>query len=74
MTHLYPLMLNDLTNIFIFNRQWLVDNNSTADRDAAKNIEGHATHHANGTGPSRWKHRAGRVATQGQAPPQPDHN
>lgn len=51
MTHPYPLMLNDLTNIFIFNRQWLVDNNSLKPTDAAKKIEGYATHHANGTGP-----------------------
>ena len=36
MTHPYPLMLNDLTNIFIFNRQWLVDNNSLKPTDAAK--------------------------------------
>jgi peptide/nickel transport system substrate-binding protein len=51
MTHPYPLMLNDLTNIFIFNRQWLVDNNSLKPTDAAKKIEGYATHNANGTGP-----------------------
>ena len=53
MTHPYPLMLNDLTNIFIFNRQWLVDNNDLKPTDAAKKIEGYATHNANGTGPFR---------------------
>ncbi len=51
MTHPYPLMLNDLTNIFIFNRQWLVDNNSLKPTDAVKKVEGYATHHTNGTGP-----------------------
>jgi len=47
----YPLLANDLTNIFIFSKKWLVSNNSERPTDVAKGVEGYATHHANGTGP-----------------------
>lgn len=53
----YPLLLNDLTNIFIFSKKWLVDNNATVPTDAGKNIEGYATHNANGTGPFKIESR-----------------
>jgi len=47
----YPLLLNDLTNIYIFNKKWLTDNNSLKPTDAAKGVEGYATKNENCTGP-----------------------
>jgi peptide/nickel transport system substrate-binding protein len=50
-TGAYPLLLNDLTNIHIFDKEWLVENNAEKPTDVGSNIEGFATHNANGTGP-----------------------
>ncbi len=47
----YPLLLNDLTNIFIFDKEWLEANNATLPTDSGKGIKGYATDNANGTGP-----------------------
>jgi peptide/nickel transport system substrate-binding protein len=47
----YPLLLNDLTNIFIFDKEWLVANNATLPTDSGKGVKGFATDNANGTGP-----------------------
>ena len=47
----YPLLLNDLTNIHIFDLTWLTDNNSLKPTDVGAKIEGYATYNANGTGP-----------------------
>jgi len=47
----YPLLLNDLTNIHIFDRDWLVANNAELPTDVGTGVEGYATHNANGTGP-----------------------
>ena len=47
----YPLLLNDLTNIFIFDKEWLVANNSELPTDSGKGVKGYATDNANGTGP-----------------------
>ena len=47
----YPLLLNDLTNIYIFNKPWLEANNSLLPTDAGKGVEGYATNNTNGTGP-----------------------
>jgi peptide/nickel transport system substrate-binding protein len=47
----YPLLLNDLANIHIFDAGWLKANNSEKPTDVAKKVEGYATFHANGTGP-----------------------
>ncbi len=47
----YPLLLNDLTNIVIFDKEWLVANKAEAPTDVGKGVEGYATSHANGTGP-----------------------
>ncbi len=47
----YPLLLNDLTNIFIFNKAWLEANNASLPTDSGKGIKGYATDNANGTGP-----------------------
>ncbi len=53
----YPLLLNDLTNIYIFSKRWLVENNSELPTDSGKGVEGHATHNANGTGPFKVQSR-----------------
>jgi peptide/nickel transport system substrate-binding protein len=53
----YPLLLNDLTNIFIFNKEWLVANNATLPTDVGKRVEGYATNNANGTGPFKVESR-----------------
>lgn len=47
----YPLLLNDLTNIHIFDAAWLAENNSLKPTDVGAKIEGYATYHTNGTGP-----------------------
>ena len=47
----YPLLLNDLTNIHIFDKEWLVENNAEQPTDIGKQVEGFATYNANGTGP-----------------------
>jgi peptide/nickel transport system substrate-binding protein len=53
----YPLLLNDLTNIYIFSKPWLVANNSLLPTDAGKGVEGYATNNANGTGPFKVESR-----------------
>jgi peptide/nickel transport system substrate-binding protein len=53
----YPLLLNDLTNIFIFDKEWLVANNAELPTDSAKGVEGFPTHNANGTGPFKVESR-----------------
>lgn len=47
----YPLLLNDLTNILIFDADWLKDNDAEKPSDAAAGVENYATNNANGTGP-----------------------
>jgi peptide/nickel transport system substrate-binding protein len=51
LTGAYPLLLNDLTNIFIFDATWLKDNGAELPTDVTKGVEGYATFNANGTGP-----------------------
>jgi peptide/nickel transport system substrate-binding protein len=59
----YPLLLNDLTNIYIFNKAWLVANNSLLPTDAGKGVEGYATNNANGTGPFKIDSRRADAKT-----------
>jgi peptide/nickel transport system substrate-binding protein len=47
----YPLLLNDLTNIHIFDKEWMTENNSLLPTDIGAGTEGYATYNANGTGP-----------------------
>ena len=54
----YPLLLNDLTNIFVFSKPWLVANHTEAATDVGRKVEGYATNHTNGTGPFRLESRA----------------
>ncbi|KEA08271.1 ABC transporter substrate-binding protein [Rhizobium rhizogenes] len=53
----YPLLLNDLTTIYIFDAGWLKDNNTEAPTDVGSGVEGYATYHANGTGPFKIESR-----------------
>lgn len=54
----YPLLLNDLTNIFIFSQKWLVEHHTEVATDVGRKVEGYATYHANGTGPFMVESRA----------------
>lgn len=47
----YPLLLNDLTNIHIFDEEWMVENGASMPTDIGAGTEGFATYNANGTGP-----------------------
>lgn len=47
----YPLLLNDLTNIHMFDAGWLKKHNAEVPTDVAKKVEGYPTFNANGTGP-----------------------
>ncbi|WP_417473286.1 ABC transporter substrate-binding protein [Leisingera sp.] len=51
LTGAYPLLLNDLTNIHIFDKDWLVENNAEMPTDVSAGVEGYATFNTNGTGP-----------------------
>lgn len=51
------LFLNDITNIFMFDADWLKDNNTEMPTDYASGTEGYATSHANGTGPFKLESR-----------------
>jgi peptide/nickel transport system substrate-binding protein len=53
----YPLLLNDLTNIFIFDKEWMEANNSLLPTDSGKGVKGYATDNANGTGPFKIESR-----------------
>lgn len=74
----YPLLLNDLTNIVIFDKGWLVENNAEAPTDAGKGVEGYATNNANGTGPFAIVERRPDARTVFERNPdwwdQPRHN
>ncbi|WOC15650.1 ABC transporter substrate-binding protein [Pseudochrobactrum sp. MP213Fo] len=58
LTGAYPLLLNDLTNIFIFDETWLVKNDSLLPTDVGGQKEGYATYNTNGTGPFKLASRA----------------
>lgn len=49
----YPLMLNDLTNIHIFSKAWLVEHNAEKPTDIGAGVDGYPSYNANGTGPFR---------------------
>jgi peptide/nickel transport system substrate-binding protein len=53
----YPLLLNDLTTIYVFNAKWLKDNKTEAPTDVGSGVEGYATYHENGTGPFKIESR-----------------
>lgn len=59
----YPLLLNDLTNIHIFDKGWLVDNNAEKPTDVSAGVEGYATFNTNGTGPFTLESRTPEAQT-----------
>lgn len=46
-----PLLVNNLTNVFIMDREWTEANGAAKPQDMRTKDETHATRHANGTGP-----------------------
>ena len=52
-----PLFLNDMTNIFMFDKDWLIDNKSELPTDVGSKVEGYATYNTNGTGPFKVESR-----------------
>ena len=78
LTSRYPLLLNDLTNIFVFSKPWLVANHTEVATDVGRHVEGYATSHANGTGPFTVESRAADSRTVLVANPawwdKPRHN
>jgi peptide/nickel transport system substrate-binding protein len=63
LTGAYPLLLNDLTNIHIFDKGWLVANNAEKPTDVSAGVEGHATFNTNGTGPFQLESRTPEAQT-----------
>jgi peptide/nickel transport system substrate-binding protein len=53
----YPLLLNDLSNILIMDKEWMVRNGCVRPTDPAKSEESYATMNTNGTGPFMLKTR-----------------
>ena len=47
----YPLVLNDLTNMLIFDKEWMEEHDATKPVNPAEGQDGYSMHHANGTGP-----------------------
>ena len=47
----YPLLLNDLSGIFIMDKEWLEANNATKPGNIATGVTTYASTNANGTGP-----------------------
>ncbi|APE45586.1 peptide ABC transporter [Sulfitobacter alexandrii] len=63
LTGAYPLLLNDLTNIHIFDKDWLVANNAEKPTDVSAGVEGYATFNTNGTGPFKLESRTPEAQT-----------
>lgn len=74
----YPLLLNDLTNIYILDKKWMEANNALLPTDSSKGVKGYATDNANGTGPFRVESRQPDAKTVLAANPnwwdKPKHN
>jgi peptide/nickel transport system substrate-binding protein len=74
----YPLLLNDLTNIHIFDEEWMVENDALLPTDIGANVEGFATYNANGTGPFSVESRQPDARTVFVVNPEwwdePEHN
>lgn len=51
------IFLNDITNIFMFDAGWLIDNGASAPTDYSAGTENYATNHTNGTGPFQLESR-----------------
>jgi peptide/nickel transport system substrate-binding protein len=74
----YPLLLNDLTNIYILDKEWMEANNALLPTDSGKGVKGYATDNANGTGPFSIESRRADARTVFVANPnwwdKPKHN
>lgn len=46
-----PLLLRDLTGVYILNHEWLAEHNAEIPADLSKGVESYASRNANGTGP-----------------------
>lgn len=58
-----PVLLRQLTNVFIMSRAWSEKNNATAPQDFSKNEETFSARNTNGTGPYMLKSREVDVRT-----------
>src|SRR5690554_6156308 len=58
-----PVLLRQLTNVFIMNRDWSEKNNATAPQDFSNNEETYSARHTNGTGAYMLKSRDVDVRT-----------
>ncbi len=74
----YPLLLNDLTNIYILDKEWMEANNALLPTDSGRGVRGFATDNANGTGPFIVESRRADARTVFVANPgwwdKPSHN
>jgi peptide/nickel transport system substrate-binding protein len=59
----YPLLLNDLSNIYMMDQEWMTEHNCLDPTDPAKGEEGYATINTNGTGPFSVESRQPDVKT-----------
>ena len=59
-----PLLPNNLTNLFIMNREWAEANGAETVQDYSGGEENYAVRNANGTGPYRVVSREGDVRTE----------
>lgn len=58
-----PVLLRQLTNVFIMNRDWAEKNNAVAPQDFSKQEETYSARNANGTGPYRLASREVDIRT-----------
>lgn len=58
-----PVLLRQLTNVFVMNRAWSEKNNATAPQDFSNNEETHSARNTNGTGPYMLKNREVDIRT-----------
>jgi peptide/nickel transport system substrate-binding protein len=59
----YPLLLNDLSNIYMMDQEWMTEHNCLDPTDPAKGEESYATINTNGTGPFSVESRQPDVKT-----------
>lgn len=64
-----PVLLRQLTNVFVMNRAWSEKNNASAPQDFSNNEETHSARNTNGTGPYMLKAREVDVRTAFEANP-----
>ncbi|MGP1395013.1 MAG: ABC transporter substrate-binding protein [Inquilinaceae bacterium] len=47
----YPLLINDLSGVFIMDKEWMEENDALLPGNISTGVTSHASTHANGTGP-----------------------